>query len=51
MERYEDRERLKLDAQQSQIRAVVPLLNTALKPVEEPGNIRPAVSRARNEWT
>jgi hypothetical protein len=50
MERDEGCGRVKqLEVQQSQIRAMVQLLNTALEPVEEAGYTRQAVKRARNE--
>jgi hypothetical protein len=50
VERDEARGRLKqLEVQQSEVRAMVQLLNTALEPVEEAGYTRHAVKRARNE--
>jgi hypothetical protein len=38
-----------LEEQQSEVRAIVQLLNTALEQVEEAGYTRQAVKRARNE--
>jgi hypothetical protein len=49
-ERDEARGRVKqLEVQQSQVRAMVQLLNTAVEPVEDTGYTRQAVKRARNE--